>query len=262
MNHYLMLGMFRRLVVGGLFVLLLCIATVGSPASVARAACVALPSNNGSVTFTVDIPSTGAYRFWARMYSPSVGSNAVKLQVDTAYCNITIGNSSGMPARQFTWVDYQNGDTTSKIDMTLSSGNHAITLAGLDAGVGVDKILLTSDTGCVPVDDGANCAAAVTSSPAASTPVSGAAVPSPPSYSSKTTAKNSQINGILAWLEQPLNAIGIASVVALVSAGIWLLWRRPALWHRFLHSAAPPAPPPLTGPESPVAYPDQKRPKL
>jgi len=123
----------------------------------AQAACSALPSGNGTVTFTVDAPTATTYRFWMHMYSPSSGNNAVYLQVDNTYCNITVGNSSSIAVGQFTWVDYQSGATSNKINMTLAAGNHTVKLAGLDVGVGVDKIMFASDTSCVPTGDGSNC---------------------------------------------------------------------------------------------------------
>jgi len=137
---------------------------VSQPAP-AQAACSALPSDKGQATFTVSIPSTGTYRFWAHMYSPSSGNNAMYLQVDQAYCNITVGNSSSQPTGQFTWVDYQNGTTTNKIDMSLSAGNHTVILAGLDPSVGVDKVMFAADTSCVPSGDGSNCVASATPTP-------------------------------------------------------------------------------------------------
>jgi hypothetical protein len=144
----------------------------------ALAACSALPTNNVTATFTVSIPSTGAYRFWAHLYSPSSGNNAIYLQVDQTYCQITVGNAS-IPAGQFTWVDYQNGTTTNKITMNLSSGSHSVILAGLDPGVGVDKVMFLADTSCTPTGDGNNCVAASTPTPSPTPGPSQAPGPTP-----------------------------------------------------------------------------------
>jgi hypothetical protein len=123
----------------------------------ASAACSTLPSSMGTVTFTVNAPSDASYRLWAHVYTPTSANDATYLRVDQSYCQITLGNSNGMPAGQFTWVDYQNGTTSNKINLSLSSGNHTFTFAGLDPSVGVDKIVLTADQTCVPSGDGTNC---------------------------------------------------------------------------------------------------------
>ncbi|HEX3082739.1 MAG TPA: hypothetical protein VHQ86_05845, partial [Candidatus Saccharimonadia bacterium] len=162
-------------VVPALMGLLGALATGLAMAPAAQAACTALPTGNGTATFTVSIPSTATYRFWAHMYSPSSGNDAMYLQVDNTYCSITVGNAA-VTAGTFTWVDYQSGSVSNKINMSLSAGNHTVELAGLDTGVGVDKVLFASDTACTPTGDGSNCVGAA----ATPTPTAGATVtPSP-----------------------------------------------------------------------------------
>lgn len=127
-----------------------------------EAACTALPTTYGNATFTVSVPSTGTYRFWAHIYSPSTNNNGVYLQVDDALCQIKVGDSNSIPVGQFTWVDYQNGTASSKINVNLSAGNHTVKMAGLDPGVGVDKVMFLADTNCVPTGAGDNCVASAT----------------------------------------------------------------------------------------------------
>jgi hypothetical protein len=127
----------------------------------ATAACGALPTNLGTNTFTVNVPGNGTYRFWAHVFSPVSGSDAVYLQVDQSYCQVTVGNGNAV-ANQFTWVDYQGGTSSNKMNLSLSSGNHTFTLAGMESNVGVDKIILTADQACVPTGDGSNCTQATT----------------------------------------------------------------------------------------------------
>lgn len=122
----------------------------------ASAACTTLPTTLGTVSFTINVPASNTYRFWAHIYSPSNGNDAFYMQVDQSYCQVTVGNTA-ISSGQFKWVDYQNGSTANKIDLTLSAGNHSFTLAGLDPSVGVDKIILAADSNCVPTGDGTNC---------------------------------------------------------------------------------------------------------
>jgi hypothetical protein len=63
-----------------------------------------------------------------------------------------------MPANTWTWVDYQNGNTSSKINVSLTAGTHTLTMAGREAGVEVDRIEAVADTTCVPTGTGDNCA--------------------------------------------------------------------------------------------------------
>gem|GEM_PF-1041205 len=154
---------------------LLLVFMIAGGASRASAACSALPTNMGTATFTVSVPASTTYRFWAHEYSPSTNNNGFYLQVDSAYCQITIGNSATIPTGQFTWLDYQNATPSNKVNLTLSAGSHTMIVAGLDPGVGIDKILLLSDQSCVPVGQGTNCGTAPTTIP----PPIGGGTPAP-----------------------------------------------------------------------------------
>ena len=141
-----------------------------SPTTV-EAACPALPSDKGQVTFSVTIPSSGTYRVWTRLFPATLGQSKVELQVDQATCNVLIGQNSSLPANQLTWVDYGTA-TTSKINLNLTAGSHTVIVAGVDPSVGIDKILFLIDATCTPTGDGSNCTPAATPTPIP-TPVSG-----------------------------------------------------------------------------------------
>ena len=128
----------------------------------AAAACTPLPTTNGSASLVVSIPATTVYRVWTRIYSPSANNNGLYMQIDNTYCSIVVGDSAAIPVGNFTWVDYQSGTATNKMNFMLSAGNHTITLAGLDPGVGIDKLLFLADQTCIPAGDGSNCVAAAT----------------------------------------------------------------------------------------------------
>ncbi len=138
-----------------------------SNAPAARAACSPLPATNGTVTVTnVTVPAAGDYRVWARIISPSTGKSAVYLQVDSSYCNLSLGGGNSVTAGSLIWVNFQNGNLASKVTLAgLAAGAHQVTLAGQDVGVSVDKLLLLTDTGCTPTGDGANCQATATPTP-------------------------------------------------------------------------------------------------
>lgn len=189
------------------FVGLLLVFMLTLGASRASAACAALPTNLGTATFTVSVPATATYRFWAREYSPSTNNNGFYLQVDSAYCQITVGNSAAIPTGQFTWIDYQNATASNKINLTLSAGNHTMIVAGLDPGVGIDKILLLSDQTCVPAGQGTNCGTAPITTP----PPIGGGTPAPivtPKPGNGSTTGSTVVSGVVA-LPQPPAGSGV-----------------------------------------------------
>jgi hypothetical protein len=119
------------------------------------------PTGAGTVTLSVTVQG-GTYRVWSRMLVPDSTNNSffVKFNND---CPIKVGDSSSIPANTWTWVDYKDGNTGSKIDVTLPAGDHVLTLIGNEDGVGVDKVLMTQNLTCVPTGtSGDNCPAEVT----------------------------------------------------------------------------------------------------
>lgn len=122
------------------------------------AACTALPTDKGTVTQTITIPADGTYRVWSRVQGPDTATNSFYMQIDNTLCSTSVGGSTSIPANTWTWVDYQNGTSSSKVNVTLTAGSHTITMAGKDANVEVDRVILTADTSCVPTGTGDNCA--------------------------------------------------------------------------------------------------------
>lgn len=142
-------------IVGGIIAVFGLLALVVSSRS-AYAACAAPATNYGSATQTVSVASSGTYRAWSRLMIPSTTNNSYLLEVDGGTC-YTVGGSSSIPISTWTWVDYQNGASTSKIDLTLSAGTHTLKLIGNSAGLKLDRLLLLGDTTCVPTGTGDNC---------------------------------------------------------------------------------------------------------
>lgn len=128
---------------------------------VSAAACTPPATDYGSVTSTVSIPQSGSYRIWSRMLSPNATDNSYMLEVDGSSCFVVGDGSFNVNTwnnNATNWVDYQSGNTSSKINMTLSAGNHTIKMIGNAPGVMLDRVIFTSDTNCVPTGTGDNCA--------------------------------------------------------------------------------------------------------
>jgi hypothetical protein len=147
-------------------------------ASVKAAACAAPTTDRGSVTSTLNIPSTGTYRIWSRIMTGTAATdNSYSLEVDGANCYV-VGDNDGMPTSAWTWVDYQNGTTSSKIDLSLTAGNHTLKMVGREDAVKIDRIIAVTDTTCTPTGTGDNCAPPDTTAPVTSitAPTSGSTV--------------------------------------------------------------------------------------
>jgi Bacterial Ig domain len=166
---------------------------VAVPARSAEAACATNNANLGTVTGSFTIPTTGSYRVWSRIQpdSTTAANNSYTLEVDSgtvaagsATCNITVGDAT-IPANTWTWVDYRDGNSATKIDMTLSAGTHTYTLYGRESGVELDRVIFAADTSCVPTGTGDNCVTAADTTapttaittPAANATLSGASSP-------------------------------------------------------------------------------------
>ena len=137
---------------------LLMVLLMGPTARPAQAAACTTPSTDyGMGTISVNIPSTATYRIWSRIKAPDANNNSYLLEIDGNTC-FTVGDSA-IAANTWTWVDYQNGTTSSKISASLSAGTHSLKLIGREPGVLLSQLLFLSDTSCTPTGNGDNCAA-------------------------------------------------------------------------------------------------------
>lgn len=115
-------------------------------------------SNLGSASGSFTVPVAGTYRIWSSMMpsSTNTANNSYSLELDGTQCIQNIGDAT-IPANTWTWVDYKDGNSGSKINVTLAAGNHTYTAYGREAGVKLDKIIFASDLACKPSGNGSNC---------------------------------------------------------------------------------------------------------
>lgn len=141
------------------------------------AACTTPTNDYGTATISVTVPTTGQYRVWSRIKAPDSTNNSFSMEVDSGAC-ITVGDAT-LPANTWTWVDYQNGASSSKVNLSLTAGTHNVKMLGREAGVAVDRVILTGDMNCIPTGTGNNCSTSTdTTAPTVSltSPVAGATV--------------------------------------------------------------------------------------
>lgn len=147
--------MFKKLIL--LIIILSFIFIIKTDKASAQTSCPTLPTNTGKVTLATTTPA-GTYRLWVRMKSADSTNNSFYIQINGG-CGILVGGSSQISSSNWTWVDYKDGNNTSKIDLNLTEGAHNIIITGNGNGVSIDKLQLTQDLACIPVDFGANCPA-------------------------------------------------------------------------------------------------------
>ncbi len=119
-------------------------------------ACTSPSTDYGRATVALNVGSTATYRVWSRVYAPDSSNNSFLLEIDGNTC-FTVGDS-GIPANSWTWVDHQGGVQSSKMQLSLSAGNHSLKMIGREPGVKMGRILFVSNLDCVPVGTGDNCA--------------------------------------------------------------------------------------------------------
>lgn len=142
-----------------LFITLLIVGfTFYTAKEVSAAACTAPSTDYGKATATVGVGSSATYRIWSRMYAPDTTNNSYLLEVDGNTCFVVGDNNFSV--NNWTWVDYQNGNPASKVQMALSAGNHTIKMIGREPSVKLGRVLLVSDLNCIPTGNGDNCAVA------------------------------------------------------------------------------------------------------
>ncbi len=120
-------------------------------ASAATGPCTAPSTDYGNVQSTINVPSgaNGTYYIWSRMKAASGSANSYLIQIDNSYC-FNVGGHSSVSTSNWTWVDYQNGSTGSRISVNLSSGSHNIKMIGNKDGVQLDRIIFTQNAQCQP----------------------------------------------------------------------------------------------------------------
>ncbi len=111
--------------------------------------------------------------------APDSANNSYLLEIDGGTC-YTVGDT-GLTANQWTWVDYQAGNTANKVSLKLTAGTHNFKLIGREPNVKVDRVMAVLDGSCPtgPTGMGDNCTQDTdTTAPvvAVTTPADGAAI--------------------------------------------------------------------------------------
>ncbi|HEY2003870.1 MAG TPA: hypothetical protein VGH44_02035 [Candidatus Saccharimonadia bacterium] len=192
----------------------------------AHAATCALPTDKGTASTTFSVPTSGAYRLWAHILAPSSSSNTFELDFDNDCPSISVGGGT-VTAGAFNWSGYTAG-TVNPIIVNLASGAHTLTIAGQAASVGVDRIMLTANTACVPTGNGTNCQQGQVSTGSSNSPV-----PSNVYVNANSDTNTNATSALLkplvlkpSVIQAAKNAASIAALAALLClAFLYVMWR-------------------------------------
>ncbi|MBW4061135.1 hypothetical protein HJC99_00990 [Candidatus Saccharibacteria bacterium] len=146
----------------------------------------------GTDFVTYSIPTAGTYTIWTRMMADVPTDNSYYLQIDCG-APISVGGTN-LTAGAWSWVDYKDGNTSTKITATLSAGSHTFNLTGEAPNVIVDRVIFATDPTCVPTSTGDNCAIAATATPTV-TPTPAPTATATPTPTASATPTPSGVTG-------------------------------------------------------------------
>ncbi|HET9769917.1 MAG TPA: cellulase family glycosylhydrolase, partial [Acidimicrobiia bacterium] len=106
------------------------------------------PSDQGVLAVPVDVPADGTYRLWSQVLPTKKGAQASLLQVDDS-CPVAAWEG-GATGNGWSW-------RSGRQPLTLTAGRHTLRFLGAAGGVNLDRILLTTDTACLPGDPARPC---------------------------------------------------------------------------------------------------------
>jgi len=118
---------------------------------------IASANNAGSVTWTFDVATAGTYVIWCRIVATNEGTDSFfasidggsAIEYDTSWQN---GTTTVGPQWQWTEINTAQDQTDEMLrTFTLSAGSHTLEFGGREQGSVVDRLIVTSDLGFVPL---------------------------------------------------------------------------------------------------------------
>lgn len=168
-----------------------------------------IPSNTNKISYNLTINTAGMYKVWSRINSPSIAANSFLLQVDNL-CPVVVGGSDILTSNTWEWVDYQDGNTSSVINVPFTVGTHTVTVIGNEPGLKLDSLFFTTDTSCKPSGLSVTCQPSITPTtiptaiPTAKPTIKPTATPVPTAVPQPTSSPTACIDSSSAWKNQTL----------------------------------------------------------
>ena len=114
--------------------------------------------NQGTATFTVQLPAAGTFRIWCRILSPFNYRDSFYVSVNGGPEEVydTAGQNNWVNAWQWTPVSYREGVYPNHIvwprSFNLAAGTHNITIRGRESFTRLNRLLITNDPDYIPAD--------------------------------------------------------------------------------------------------------------
>jgi hypothetical protein len=110
------------------------------------------PGTAGVASYIIQLPSTGSYKIWGRVRSPTTSSDSFWVRLDAGtwlqWNNIT-------PGADWHWEPVHDTDAMDAVKLyDLKAGQHTLNFAYRESGTDLDQFLLTTDAALVPTGTG------------------------------------------------------------------------------------------------------------
>jgi uncharacterized membrane protein YgcG len=211
----------RAILIGALafLCLLFVFLTLGTPYKTAAACKVSMPNDKGQLRHKIAVDEPGTYTLWLRVTAPKSTQDSVYAKIDND-CPMLIGD--GGATQGFVWMNTAKGSIAAVAKFKLTAGEHTVTVAGHEAGAGVDRVMVTSNLFCTPTGDGSNCITPPNAEPAP--PVQNAPQ-SPPGEVPSTT------DGLNWWL------VSVCALTIVAAFG-FMIWKYISFTRSMMHPGA------------------------
>ena len=115
-----------------------------------------LPSTSPEMTYEVDFTATGTYFVWVRTWAPDVRSKGVFVGIDgVVSTGLSAGGNENWADGVGEWAWSNVGRLPAPVTVEVTTaGVHTIQVFMGDDGLIMDKVVLTTDAGFVPTDEG------------------------------------------------------------------------------------------------------------
>jgi hypothetical protein len=106
-------------------------------------------SQTGSVSLSFNVAENGNYTAWGRVIAPAAGKSSYFVAMDNGAEGVFDANASATPSSGWVWrkIDLNGGS------YSLTAGDHTIHFRARDAGVKLDRVILSASPDFVPSDD-------------------------------------------------------------------------------------------------------------
>jgi len=107
--------------------------------------------NSGTITFALDLAQSGTYFLWCRVIAPDAASDSFFVTFDTQAAIIDDASwRNGVNTWSPTWQWNELNQSGAIVSVQLAAGQHALVFGGREAGLKIDRFIMTTNAAFVP----------------------------------------------------------------------------------------------------------------